>query len=299
MSETGDQAARQWAVGPWQEVAAGVHRLVAQPASVNIGLVIGSEAALLVDTGSSPAQGAQIRDAVAELTDKPLATVVITHDHFDHAFGLGGFAGLRTVGHESLAETLRSADAARGAQDLGFDPEQLALPGELIGVADAVELGAGRVAEIAHLGSGHSRGDLIVSIADPGADYFPGVVFAGDLIESAGPPYFGPDSSVDEWSWTLDRLYNLARPGVIVVPGHGDPVDRDFVRDQRDAVDAVRVEFERLMAEGVPEKEALDRGNWPFPPQHIAGVVGAAYAELGAHAGPHPGAGGRPTLPLA
>lgn len=288
-----------WSVGDWQQVADGVHRLVAQPASVNIGLVVGTEAALLVDTGSSPEQGAQLRAAVARLTDKPLTTVVVTHDHFDHAFGLGGFAGLRTVGHESLEQSLRSDAAAQGARELGFDPSGLTVPEALIAVADAEELGDGRVAEIAHLGLGHTRGDLIINVADPGNDDFPGVIFAGDLIESAGPPYFGPDSSVDEWSWTLDRLYNLARPGVIIVPGHGDPVDRDFVRDQRDAVDAVRVEFERLIGEGVPEAEAVQRGNWPFPDEHIAGVVAAAYTELRAAAEQQPGSGGRPTLPLA
>lgn len=290
---------RNWSLGAWEPVADGVFRLVAQPASVNIGLVVGSEAALLIDTGSSPDQGAQLRAAVEQVTDKPVAAVVVTHDHFDHAFGLGGFAGIRTVGHESLEDTLRSPAAADQARELGFDPAGLAVPEELIGMADAVELGDSRVAEIAHLGIGHSRGDLIINIADPGAGGFPGVIFAGDLIESAGAPYFGPDTSVDEWSWTLDRLYNLARPGVIVVPGHGDPVDRDYVRDQRDAVDAVRMEFGRLVGEGVPEAEALERGDWPFPADHIAPVVHAAYAEIRAAAANQPGAGERPTLPLA
>ena len=290
---------RDWSIGAWEPVADGVFRLVAQPASVNIGLVVGSDAALLIDTGSSPDQGRQLRAAVERVTDKPLAAAVVTHDHFDHAFGLAGLAGVRTVGHESLAETLREHWAANGARELGFDPEDLALPETLIGVADAVELGGTRVAEIAHLGLGHSRGDLIVNIADPAADGFPGVIFAGDLIESAGAPFFGPDTSVDEWSWTLDRLYNLARPGVVIVPGHGDPVDRDFVREQRDAVDAVRMEFGRLVGEGVPEAEALAQGDWPFPAKHIAAVVPAAYAEIRAAAAKQPGAGDRPTLPLA
>ena len=39
--------------------------------------------------------------------------------------------------------------------------------------------------EIAHLGRGHTDGDLVVVVPD--AD----VVFAGDLIESAGPPSVG------------------------------------------------------------------------------------------------------------
>jgi len=290
---------RNWSIGAWQEVAAGVFRLVAQPASVNVGLVVGSEAALLVDTGSSPDQGAQLRAAVQQVTDKPLAAVVVTHDHFDHAFGLAGFGGIRTIGHESLEQTLQSPGAADGARELGFDPATLAVPETLIGVADAVELGGSRVAEIAHLGVGHTRGDLIVNVADPAAKDFDGVIFAGDLIESAGAPFFGPDSSVDEWSWTLDRLYSLARPGVIIVPGHGDPVDRDFVRDQRDTVDAVRMEFGRLVGDGVAQDEALARGNWPFPAEHIAGVVATAYSEIRAQAAQQPGAGDRPTLPLA
>ena len=298
-------AERQWAIGAWQQVADGVHRLVAQPAAVNIGLVVGPDAALLVDTGSSPEQGAALRAAVAQVTDKPVTAVVITHDHFDHAFGLAGFPGVRTIGHESLEQTLRGPGVADQARDLGFDPATLTIPDTLIAQADVEELGGSRVVEIVHIGIGHTRGDLIVNVTDPGADGFPGVIFAGDLIESAnqtgsmGAPYFGPDSSVDEWSWTLDRLYNLARPGTVIVPGHGDPVDRDYVREQRDAVDAVRMEFGRLFGEGVPEDEALERGDWPFPVEHIAGAVAGVYAELREAAERQPGAGDRPTLPLA
>ncbi|WP_188895295.1 MBL fold metallo-hydrolase [Microlunatus endophyticus] len=290
---------RQWAIGAWQQVADGVHRLVAQPAAVNIGLVVGPDAALLVDTGSSPEQGAALRAAAGQVTDKPVTAAVITHDHFDHAFGLAGIRDVRTIGHESLEQTLRDPGVAEQARDLGFDAGTLAVPETLIAQADVEELGGSRVVEIVHIGIGHTRGDLIATVTDPGTEGFAGVIFAGDLIESAGAPYFGPDSSVDEWSWTLDRLYNLARPGTIIVPGHGDPVDRDFVREQRDAVDAVRMEFGRLFAEGVPEAEALQRGDWPFPAEHIARVVGAAYAELREAAERQPGAGDRPTLPLA
>src|ERR671912_2571129 len=43
--------------GPWREVAAGVYLCVAPPASVNLSLVLGSDGALMVDTGSSPPPG--------------------------------------------------------------------------------------------------------------------------------------------------------------------------------------------------------------------------------------------------
>jgi glyoxylase-like metal-dependent hydrolase (beta-lactamase superfamily II) len=300
MEESGpSQQPREWRLGDWQPVAPDVYRLVAEPASVNIGLVVGAEGALLIDTGSSPAQGRQIRAAVAQITDRPLSAVVVTHDHFDHAYGLAGFDGVHTIGHESLAETLTDDQTAARARELGFEPGELALPQAQIGIADAVDLGGGRVAEITHLGIAHSSGDLVITITDTGIEGFPGVIFAGDLIESAGPPWFGSDSSVDQWSWAVERLANLAAANTIVVPGHGDPVDREFIRDQRDALDAVRMEMERLIAAGVSEQNALVEGNWPFPAEHIAAVVTPGYAELKAAAANPSDAGSRPTLPLA
>ncbi|SDT23968.1 MBL fold metallo-hydrolase [Microlunatus soli] len=291
-------------LGAWELIADGVYRMVAEPASVNLGLVVGSEGALLIDTGSSPAQGADIAASIAELTDRPLLAVVVTHDHFDHAFGLAAFTDVAGIGHETLADTLRDVPNLDRARRMGVDPADLVLPQTLISVADVVELGGQRVAEIVHLGVGHSRGDLVINITDPGSDDFDGVIFAGDLIESApsidaGAVWYGPDSAIDEWSWTVNRLHELTGPRTIVVPGHGEPVDRDFVEQQRNAIDAVRVEILRLSSEGVREDDAAEQGDWPFPADHVAAGIGAGYAEIRAAAATDPAAGGRSTLPLA
>lgn len=53
----------EFTLSGFEPIADRVYRAVAQPASVNIGLVVGSTGALLIDTGNSPAQGAMIRDA--------------------------------------------------------------------------------------------------------------------------------------------------------------------------------------------------------------------------------------------
>ena len=52
-------------MGTFEAVADRVYVAVAEPASVNIGLVVGTEGALVVDTGSCPAQGAEIRRRAA------------------------------------------------------------------------------------------------------------------------------------------------------------------------------------------------------------------------------------------
>jgi glyoxylase-like metal-dependent hydrolase (beta-lactamase superfamily II) len=217
--------------GQWREVRSGVYVAVAEPESVNLGLIVGSQRTLLVDTGSSPEQGRTIRAALASVTDLPLTAVVVTHWHYDHAFGLAAFADVPRIAHESVQVRLSSAETAAEARRLGLDAEELGRPNVEIAVAMALDLGDRRV-EIAHLGRGHTEGDLVVVVPD--AD----VLFAGDLLESAGPPSFGPDSVPDEWPATLDAVIGLMTATTVAVPGHGEPVGREFVFEQRGRIAA-------------------------------------------------------------
>jgi glyoxylase-like metal-dependent hydrolase (beta-lactamase superfamily II) len=274
--------------GDWRAVGDGVYVCVAEPCAVNVGLVVGSRAALLVDTGSTPEQGRALRTAVSQVTDQPLTTVVLTHWHYDHAFGLAAFPDLDTIAHESVPARLQSPEAAVEAARLGFSAAELALPRRELVVAAAVDLGDRRV-EVAHLGQGHTDGDLVVVVPD--AD----LVFVGDLLESAGPPSFGDDCYPEEWGVTLDGVIGLMTAGTRAVPGHGDPVDRLFAFGQRGEVAGVAGEIRRLVESGVPEAEAVARGNWPYPEPVVARGVARGYRALAASGVK----GTRPTLPLA
>lgn len=256
--------------GPWRPVAAGVHVCVAEPDAVTLGLVVGTTGALLVDTGSSPEQGRAVRDSVAAVTDVPLVAVVVTHAHADHALGLAAFDDLVSYGHESLAARLDRP------------------PSRALAVAAAIDLGDRRV-EIAHLGAGHTEGDLVVVVPD--AD----LLFVGDLVEAAGPPWYGPDSLPHEWAATLDGVIGLMTGATLAVPGHGDPVDREFVFDARSRVAAVSGELTRLVESGVAQADALAAGSWAYPAEHVAEGVAPGYAALAGRGVK----GTRPTLPLA
>lgn len=260
-------------IGAWQRIADRVWIGIAEPETVTIGLVAGDEGCLLVDCGSSAEHGRMIRDAIAAVTEVPLTAVVVTHDHYDHAHGLAAFDDLPTLGHESVRAAL---------------PDGVPGPRREIAVAAALDLGGRRV-EIAHLGRGHTAGDLLVVVPD--AD----VVFAGDLVESAGPPWWGADSYPLEWPTTLDGLVGLMADATRAIPGHGDPMDREAVFEARGRVGAVAGELQRLALAGVPETEALDRGEWPYPNEHIAAGIAPAYAQL-AEQRPEVG---RRRLPLA
>ncbi|SDE62399.1 MBL fold metallo-hydrolase [Auraticoccus monumenti] len=260
--------------GPWHEVADRVWTAVAQPESVSTAVVAGTRGLLVVDPGSSPEQGRGLRASAERLTGLPVLGAVATHAHHDHLFGLGAFDDLLTWGHEGLADALRSEASVAEAVRLGVDVGTLRPPNRPFALATGVDLGD-RWVEMAHLGEGHTSSDVVVVVAD--AD----VVFVGDLLESATPPWFGEDSAPDVWPATLDSVIGLMASGrVTAVPGHGSPMGFEDALMQRGQIAAVAAEIERLLVAGVPVAEALEQGGWPFPAEHLAGGVRAGYRRL-------------------
>lgn len=162
-----------------------------------LGLVTGSQASLMVDSGISPAHAREFLTAIARFEPAPLKFQFLTHWHWDHVFAIP------TVGAECIAHTLTeeklqemrgfSWDDA-GIEELvesGFLPrfgadclkaEMLAEQERVIGNVDRVftepfELNLGGItAYIEHLGGTHT--------ADSSVLYVPEcrVVFAGDCI---------------------------------------------------------------------------------------------------------------------
>ncbi|MGO4435956.1 MBL fold metallo-hydrolase, partial [Paenarthrobacter sp. RAF9] len=75
----------------WLELGPDNYVLQTEGSLLNTGLVVGSELAMVIDTGCGPRQGREILDAVREKTQLPLV-VVNTHAHYDHFFGNAVFA---------------------------------------------------------------------------------------------------------------------------------------------------------------------------------------------------------------
>nr|WP_205861380.1 MBL fold metallo-hydrolase [Planosporangium flavigriseum] len=250
---------------------------------VNVTLVVGDGAALLVDTLSTDAQARELRDAVRAVTPHPL-TVVNTHHHFDHCFGNAVLAAPdRPIwAHEEAAILLREQvtklkreayaewgpshpELAAGLAEVTVRP-----PDHTVHLEATLELGARQVT-LRHLGRGHSVGDLVVHVPDAA------VLVAGDLVEEGAPPSFG-DGYPLEWPETLFALLELTSPATVVVPGHGAVVDRDFVRAQHNDL----TELDWLIREGhacdAPVDEVAARA--PFGPDAARVAVRRGYAEL-------------------
>ncbi|WBC07362.1 MBL fold metallo-hydrolase [Micromonospora sp. WMMA1947] len=219
------------------EVAAGVHVLREPTLAVNVVLVAGDGAALLVDTLSTAGQARELAEAARAVTPYPW-TIVNTHHHFDHCFGNATLAGPDTAiyAQAQAAAALRDrSDAVRRAAYEEMRAGHPALAEELartelraptheVHEETVLDVGGRRVV-LRHPGHGHTDADLVVHVPD--AD----VLVAGDLVEQSGPPAF-EESYPLTWPDALADLLRLTTPATVVVPGHGEPVGADFVREQ-------------------------------------------------------------------
>lgn len=226
------------AIGSFVEIADRVHVLREPLLDVNVTLVVGDGAALLVDTLSTAAQATTLVAAVRAVTPHPL-TVVNTHHHFDHCFGNATIAAdppRPVYAHEWTAEALRDRpDELRRLAYEEMRDGQPALAAELAGTTllapthvvhtETVRDVGGRRVLLVHPGRGHTAGDLLVHVPD--AD----VLVAGDLVEQSGPPAF-EESYPLQWPEAVAALLRLTRAETTIVPGHGELVDVDFVRAQ-------------------------------------------------------------------
>jgi glyoxylase-like metal-dependent hydrolase (beta-lactamase superfamily II) len=233
-----------WEEAGWERLAAGVGRCRLPVWDCTAGLVAGEGAALLIDAGSSLAEGARLRAEAEGLCGGRVTHLALTHPHFDHAFGAAACAGAEVFGAVGVDAVLARArdreelyaDAVRNGLDAGAAEEAVEA---LVPVRHTVsgewtlDLGGGRQVLLANVGPGHTAHDLVVLV--PGE---PEVVFCGDLVEESGEPQAGPDAVPSRWPDALDRLLALGGEDALYVPGHGAVVDAAFVRRQRDELAA-------------------------------------------------------------
>ncbi|MFJ9832461.1 MBL fold metallo-hydrolase [Streptomyces sp. NPDC101169] len=231
-----------WEELEWERLADGVGRCRLPGWDCTAGLVLGAGTALMVDAGSSLAEGARLRERAQRLAGHRVTHLALTHPHFDHVFGASAFAGAEVfaaVGMDAALAHVREElrlDATRNGLPVPEADEAvdaLAPPRHLVSGEWTLDLGDGRQALLANVGPGHTAHDLAVLV--PGD---PEVVFCGDLVEESGEPQAGPDAVPSRWPDALDRLLSLGGEDALYVPGHGAVVDAAFVRRQREELAA-------------------------------------------------------------
>lgn len=251
----------------------------------NVGLVIGNDAAALIDSGGSYVEGSALLEAVRSITDKPLHYVINTHMHPDHIFGNVAFreTAAQIVGHQNLPAALE----ARGEFYLQSYRRQIGdelmqgveiVPPVLL-VKDKMELDLGnRRLKLRAWEAAHTDNDLTIF------DTASGILFAGDLVFLGHLPTL--DGSLLGWMRQLDEL--AAIPASAVVPGHG-PVPSvwpDALSSQRAYFDVLAADLRAAIKSGVPLADAVktagqsERTKWKLFDEYNERNATTAYAEL-------------------
>lgn len=251
------------------------------PLVPNVGIILGRDAALVVDTGMGTRNGNEVLGAARALAGERRLLLTITHFHPEHGYGAHVFRSAATIVYNrAQADELRAKGPGYLQMFATFGPGVAeALAGvEIVephvvydGEAD-IDLG-GRTVQLRTWGRAHTRSDQVVYLPDER------ILFAGDLTENAFFPifpFFPPeDADVDGTRWiaVLDALESLGPK--VVVPGHGAPggaellaATRSYMVALRDevgrrsaagtAVDDIAADLERLFVERHPTWEATE-----------------------------------------
>jgi quinoprotein relay system zinc metallohydrolase 2 len=277
------------------EIAPGVylHEGVQEVASAqnrghiaNLGFIVGSERVAVIDSGGSFQEGAALRRAVREVTQLPIAYLILTHVHPDHTLGAAAFAedGAEVIGHANLAD----AQARRGPFYLGRAQELLGAQAEgtrvvmptvgvEVGTVRLLDLG-GRTLELRAYPTAHTNNDLSVY------DGATGTLWLSDLLFVQRIPVV--DGSLLGWLRVMSDLERAEARRV--VPGHG-PLQTDWrpaLGEQRRYLEALATGIRREIHTQGDIRRAVEtvgleeRDRWLLFDEYHGRNVTAGFVEL-------------------
>jgi glyoxylase-like metal-dependent hydrolase (beta-lactamase superfamily II) len=248
----------------------------------NIGVILGRDEALVIDTRATYRQAREILTDLRSLTTDPVTVVVDTHGHWDHTFGNAVFRPATIWGHEGCVAFMERTGEARkptiatNTPEVAGDLDEVAIdpPDRTFASTATVEVG-GRDVELRFLGRGHTDHDVVISV--PGTD----VLFAGDLLENGAVPWYG-DGYPIEWAGTAARLAGLVHPERgVVVPGHGDHAGRAFADAQAASIAALAELAGRVHGGEIALDDAIAAHPFPeHPPEDARRPLMRALAQL-------------------
>jgi alkyl sulfatase BDS1-like metallo-beta-lactamase superfamily hydrolase len=267
------------ASGTLEEVAPDVAFV---PSFANVSALRTAEGLVLFDSGSTM-QSEHVHDELRSWSTDPVHTVVFTHGHIDHVFGVEryeadnaatGAPPVRVVAHEALPARFDRYTRTAGyngvinARQFSLPdfrwPTEYRYPDETYRDSLVLEVGGERI-ELRH---------ALGETDDATWGWVPGrrLLFTGDLVIWASPNCGNPQKVQRypvEWA---TALRDMAAVGAeVLLPGHGLPVggaDRiaTFLTEGAELLESIVDQTLAAMNEGARLDEVLRRVR---PPEHL------------------------------
>jgi glyoxylase-like metal-dependent hydrolase (beta-lactamase superfamily II) len=237
----------------------------------NVGIVVGSKATLIIDTGMGDRNGRIILDEARKLSGNTDFYLTATHFHPEHDLGANGFPPnaklLRWRGQQVEADqdgmptVERFKNFSPGVAELlngvSFRPADVLFDDEI-----TVDLGGVHV-KVFGVGPNHTRGDTSFFVIEDR------VLFTGDTVMPVLPAVGGQSASLKKWLENLDDYEALAPTAV--VPAHGKLIDLSYVRRYREYLGAVQQRTAAAKRGGSTLEQAQ---------QTLAPVLATDFADL-------------------
>ena len=229
----------------------------------NVGIVVGTRASLVIDTGFGPANARAVLEQARKLSGGRPVFLTHTHCHPEHGYGANVIAGEVMIAYN---EAQWSELQEKGGTLLRMFRDQMPALAPLLDGVEFVPpavsytgslnlaLGDGLVVEFREFGGAHSRGDQAILVRGSSS-----VLFTGDLVEEGTFGVLGDhESHVIPWIDRLERLSQLEPE--VVVPGHGRVGGPALISTYREYFELARRRVGELRAAGgLKESEIVDR----------------------------------------
>ena len=242
----------------------------------NVGIIVGSRAVLVVDTGLGPRNGETVLREVRKLSAGDIY-IVATHFHSEHILGESAFP--------TSAHLIRARAEQKDIDEIGVQPNfatrspamaelvkdaSIRKADEFFDTEKILDLGGVRVRLTWAGGGTHTYGDTLIFVEGDR------VLFAGDIMMNRRFLAFGaPQSSVQSWIAVIEKAAPL-KP-THIVPSHGELGDGSLIDSNLAYLRALQARVAALKREGKTLQETADTVTTEFRTTY-AGWTGNAGA---------------------
>ena len=220
----------------------------------NIAVLTGPDGKLLVDAGIGVSRP-RLSQALAELGGEPVAHLINTHWHFDHADGNEWLhaAGAKIIAHENTRKHLAGIQRVDDWDYNFLASPAGAIPAEVFAKEHHLKLNGASIA-LKHYGPAHTDSDISVMFTEAN------ILHVGDTYWNGIYPFidYSTGGSIDGMIAASDANLAAARSDTIIVPGHGKPVsNKAELQEFRDMLVAIRDNVGSLKKQGKTRDESV------------------------------------------
>lgn len=220
------------------------------PLVPNVGIIVGSNATLVIDPGLGRRSGEAVLREVAKVSRNAQVYLATTHFHPEHTTGYIAFPASAKYVNSTVQEaewvangmTMTQMFARRSPATAEILKDATGRPADITFDRDyTLDLGGVTVRMLA-VGPTHTKGDIGIFIEQDR------VLFSGDVVMSQSFLAAGADASMRAWMAAFDA-FDAWKP-IIVIPAHGGSGDGTLIPANREVMAEIRASAQRLKQQG-------------------------------------------------